>query len=505
MKKFLVLIYVLVSLPVFAGGDLLDLVVISDYESANMAPKRNVTANRVDDRWNRRTVFAQTADGTKGYRIIFAHPGENVLRHGDLITLATEGCAITVDPETGETTIAGVQASRNIRSCEKSAVAPVAKNRTITTLTDNDINTLVELPGLDFVFKDGSYANIHEVCIGRMDGWASLLRDKDGHAIYMLVNMDCPWRRTGKAIPQGNVSVKGILVREDNRRYGPMGRYSIRPLDDSFITPESKQSEWKPVVGWEKSFGSACSLDFEISGTVSDLFKSGVKNDKIYNDLGNSAALLWTDSDSEARVYSGFNSVSKDNDGTVKNGAIMFVGPSAGWYEWSEDGKPIDSKAFYIKTSTSKFKSGSLQLAFEWSAGTGDGNKACYFPVDWRIEYSADGKVWFALKDDATNLEEITLHSVPWGDTKIKASGHENMKLSPTMDAGMGPQQHVFTLPQSALGCKELYVRISPASTYLAKPRVQFETTYRDEIVSPSAKNREAWIRFDSIRLDYRK
>lgn len=503
MKKLLLVIFILMSLPVSGRDGIVRLVVTGDCDSQNMAPKRNVTVRRMDDRWNRRTTFAQTLDGSRGIRLVFDHPGENILHFSDVIELDTTGLVIERDPLTSELTMFGIDARRNIKSWMKSEpVQPVV--RSISELTDADINTYVEIRDLDFVFKDGSYANVHEPCTDKMDGWATLLRDAQGHSIYMLVNMDCPWRRTGRSIPQGTVNVRGILVHETNRRFGNLGRYSIRPLDETCIVPVARQSVWKTVVGWEKAQGSQCSLDFELSGSVSDLFKNGVKNDKIYNDEGNIPSLLWTDSGSEVRVYSGFNSVSKDADGTVKNGAIMFIAPTANWFVWTPDGRVADSRAFYVQVNTSKFKSGRLQLTFEWSAGTADGNKANYFPVDWRVEFSTDGKVWAALMDDASGDDAITLHSVPWNDTKIKGSSHD-MKLSAGLDVGMGPQQHSFTLPDSALGCKSLYIRICPSSTYIAKPRVQFETTYRDEIVSQTAKFRESWIRFDSIRIDYLK
>lgn len=502
--KRLILISVSVFLGMMLRAQVYDLVVISDCESGNMASARNISAGKLDDRWNRRTAYAQSPDASFGIKLEFGHPGENMLHKGDAITLNTTGCTVTLDESTKAMTVSGIKMS-NISRCEPGAQI-VEKLRNIDELSNEDIYTYVTLKDLDIVFKDGSYSNIWETLVPKMDACASLLRDANSNTMYMLIGTACSWRRNGKVLAQGNVNVSGIIVSEQLRRYGPsMGKFGIRPVFESDIVQQKAKSVWSTVCGWMKPEGSTDNLDFEISGVVQGLFKKGIVNDKIYNDIGNLPALFWTDSGAEIKVYSGYTSVSREKDGLVGNGSIMFIAPTVDWYEWNSYSQVCGSKAFYISLNASKYKTGVLQLCFEWSAGTGDGNKCWGFPIDWKVEYSVDGgKQWFVLKENTTGETSIMLHSLGWGDAVIKGSGHD-FKLQNGYDCAMGPQQHAFTLPQTVLGQKDLLLRLSPASTWVAKHRVKISDTYKDMRISSQRKDLQTWIRFDSIKIDYSK
>lgn len=504
--KRLILILILMAPALMLGASVHELVVISDCTSDNMAPARNISAGKLDDRWNRRTVFAETLDGSKGYKLIFEHPGENMLRRGDRIKFEEKGCYVSEDSASGETVFSGVRAYNVLSAVHNGIDAIPYKERRIDELTDADINTFVTLKDLDIIFKDGSWSNIQESFVASMDACATLVRDINGKSIYVLVNTAVPWRRTGASLPQGNIDVSGIVVRETMRRYGPdMGKFSIRPVDADGIVKSKAKSPWTTIVGWMKPEGSGQSLDFEINGRVDGLFKKGIVNDRIYNDIGSSTAYLWTDSGAEVRVYSGYNSVSKGNNGFVANGAIMLIAPTVSWYEWDNAGNVSGSKAIYVSFSTVKCKSGMLQMNLEWSAGTQDGNKCWYFPIDWKVEYSADsGKNWIVVPDATTRANSIMLHSVPWGTAVIKGSGHD-FKMQPCFDTAMGPQQHSFNLPDSALGVKELMLRISPSSKWVAKHRVNVVDSYRDAEVSKVRSDLHTWIRVEGLKIDYRK
>ena len=290
-----------------------EMVVISDCDSPNMAPAYNVTAGTLVDDRNRSTVFVQTPDGKSGLRLIFDRRGENFLHRGDLVTLDFYGCTLTRDKVSDALTVRGVQAQRNILACRHgNPVQP--KVKTLAELTLRDINTYVTITDLDVVFKDGSWYNVHEPWTRKMDGWASLLRGADGRCIYMMLTNACNWRRTGVSLPQGTISVSGVLVHETNRRYGPdMGPFSIRPVFESDIQVISGKSPWKTLIGWEKPAETGRILDFERAGTV-EIGKNKVKNDRIFNDIGNTKAFLWTDSGSDIMVHAGYNCVSVDND-----------------------------------------------------------------------------------------------------------------------------------------------------------------------------------------------
>lgn len=480
-----------------------DLVVVSDCDSHNMSPAYNMSSAVLVGDLNRSTVFVQTNDGKFGLRLIFDRKGENFLHRGDVITMDFYGCTVTRDASCDALTIKGVTAQRNILSHSSgSSVEP--KVKTISELTPRDINTYVTITDLDVVFKDGSWYNIHEPWTIKMDGWASLLRSGDGKCIYMLLTNACDWRRSGIPLPQGNISVSGVLVHETNRRYGPdMGIYSIRPVFESDITIQSPKSPWRTVVGWEKSPETGKTLDFEINGSV-EIVGKGIKNDRIYNDIGSTKAFLWTDSGSEAIVHAGYNSVSRDNGGLVNNGAILFGGKTVNWYVW-EGNEVVDTKAFYVQFDASKMTKGQTQFSFEWAAGAKDGNKCWYFPVDWVVECSINGAEWYLLRDAATGSQTVRLHSLPWSDTVIKDSGSNN-KLKAGYDTGMGEQQHSFVIPGEIMASgANVTIRIRPANTLVAKIRRSPEDTYANTHVKKEDHSRSTWIRFDSILIDHKK
>ena len=480
-----------------------EMVVVSDCDSRNMAPAYNISAGTLVDERNRSTVFVQTPDGSRGLRLIMERRGENHLHHGDLVTLDFYGCTVSRDAVSDALTVKGVTAQRNIKTYESGAgVQP--KVKTLAELKPSDINTYVTITGLDVVFKDGSWYNVQEAWTRKMDGWASLLRSDDGRCIYMMLTNACDWRRTGEPLPQGTVSVSGIIVHEENRRYGPdMGLYSIRPLSEDEIQVASNKSVWKTMVGWEKPADTGKVLEFEISGSV-EIGKRGVKNDRIYNDAGNSTAFLWTDSGSEVIVHAGYNGVSKDKDGLVANGAIMFGGRTPDWYVW-ENGQAVGTKAFYVEFDAAKMSKGAVQFSFEWAAGSKDADKSWFYPIDWVVEASSDGRSWVLLRDAATGSQIVRLHNLPWSDSMVEGLGKDR-KMRAGYDTAMGEQQHSFVLPQeiTSLGSTVL-LRIRPASTLVAKVRTKPENSYADAHVTKADTDRRTWIRFDSILIDYRK
>lgn len=490
-------------------------VIVSDWRSPNMDMNISMTSARLETRESGRTAYLQETDGSMGVRLIFDMLSENQLERYDKVVVDLNGCRVSRTAGPDAITVHGVRA-RAFHSVE-SGEAPVQKLRSISELSDDDIYTFVTLKDVDIIFKDGSYSNVHEEYMpfleeyhgdvdytvsSRLDNWATLMRDARGESIYMLVNMLCPWRRTGKSLPKGMGTLSGIIVHTDMPRYGgDMGRYSIRPVDETDIDLSGK-SPWKTHVGWVKPEGSDQTLDFELMGTVGNLYKQGQKDDRIYNDTGSAPALLWTDSGSAVHIYSGYNSVTPKEKGFVTNGSLMFVGKTVDWYEWDGD-KVAGTKAFYITFSPKKMKATQAQLNFEWSAGTQNGNRCWYFPMDWKVECSVDGANWIPLRETATGNASFELRSVPWSNRKIDGSGHNFVKRM-AIDNGLGPQQRSFNIPAEVLAQKEVFLRLSPASEDIARIRVSFGDPSRAGQVKKTETKRETWIRFESIQIDYR-
>ena len=490
-------------------------VTVSDWRSQNMDMNLSLTSARLETRESGRTAYIQEEDGSMGVRLIFDLLPENQLERYDRVALDLKGCRLVRTEDPDAITVYGVRA-RSFQKVESGSPA-IRKEKSISELTDDDIYTFVTLKDMDIIFKDGSYSNVQEDYVpymekyhadvdytvsSRLDNWATLMRDAEGRSIYMLVNMLCPWRRTGKSLPKGMGTLSGIIVHTNMPRYGgDMGRYSIRPIDEGDIELGGK-SPWKTYVGWVKPEGSGQTLDFELMGTVGNLYKEGQKNDKIFNDTGSVPALLWTDSGSAVHVYSGYNSVTPQGRGFVPHGAMMFVGRTVDWFEW--DGENVSgSKAFYISFNPKKMKATQAQLNFEWSIGTQDGNKCWYYPMDWKVEWSPDGANWYLINETATGNPSFEIRSVPWSDRKIADSGH-NFAKKMAVDNGLGPQQRSFNIPSEVFGCKEAFLRLSPASDDIARIRVNYGDPSRVGKVKPSETKRETWIRFESIMIDCR-
>ena len=371
----------------------------------------------------------------------------------------------------------------------------------------------------EFVFKEGSYTNIWEPYAqscgelhhykydinNRMDGWASLVRDSEGGAIYMLVNTLCAWRRAGKPLPQGMGPLSGVVVHTPMRRYGgDMGRYSIRPLDEGGIGVSRKRnSPWKRLTGWLLDGSAGASLEFELLG-YQNLGTEGRKGDRVLNDAGSSRGYLWTDCGAFVHVDGDYNALGTQNKGWVGNGAVVFKAPVPDWYKWDNMGRMVGSNAFYIAFSTKKARGTALQLAFEWGAGNQDGNFSWNFPLEWKAEYAVDGGEFQPLRDAATGRETFVLRSLPWWDKVIDGSGHADRLRTP-YDCGMGLQQRIFRLPAEAFGREEVVVRLSPASGLLSQIRgnPSADVLIPTSVVRKNSKQTTV-IRFGTITVDYK-
>lgn len=493
-------------------------IIVSDYRSCNMELNPNYNYMSVDSSVNDCTAYLQMADGSRGVRLVFNDPSENRLSRYDHVRMDLCGCLLIHETDPDCLVVTGLNAL-NIESVKPGSKTDIAiKERSVSELTDADLYTFVTLRDVEFVFKDGSYTNIWEpysqYCpefhkydvSSRMDGWASLVRDNQGGSIYMLVNTLCLWRRTGKPLPQGSGTISGIVVHTPMRRYGgEMGRYSIRPLDEAdIVIGRKRNSGWKCLTGWVLNGTAGASLEFELLGHQDNMWKEGRKGDRILNDVGSTRGYLWTDSDAFIHVDSDYNALGTQDRGSVKNGAILFKTSTVNWFKWDESGKRIGSNAFHIAFSTKKIQGSKLQIGFEWGAGNLDGNFSWNYPIQWKLEYSIDGRTYHEVKDATTGQPSIILRPLPWWDKVIDGSGHKQ-PLRTSYDCGMGLQQHVFSLPASVFGKDEVLVRITPASGLLSQIRSNpaADAIIPTAVVNPNCKQISI-IRFGTILVDYK-
>ena len=233
-----------------------ELIVIgSGSECSNIEKNPNKSWNISDTSINPKTAYAQTLDGKYGFRLVFTNVLDNKLHRGDKLKLNLYGAKVFKE-ENPDRYYIGNLLPKHIRNKEAGHESEiVSKERTIATLTDEDIYTCTTLTDMEFVVKDGPYTYTTETMTGGIrDQLATMMQDADNNAIYALINSECEWRRdsdTGKHVPQGVGKVNGIIVHTEDPAYGDMGKYQIRPIDEaSFDIPAEEASATNVLARW---------------------------------------------------------------------------------------------------------------------------------------------------------------------------------------------------------------------------------------------------------------
>lgn len=490
-------------------------IVVSDYRSPNMELNPNTDYATVNTSVNDATVYLQQSDSKAGIRLVFDEAGENRLKRFDHVSIDLAGCTVSHESNPSAVTVKGLT-YMNVLSVKEGVRSDIAvKEKYISELTDEDMYTFVSLRNVEFIFKEGGYTDIYESYVqplesiqhdyyspsGRMDGWATLLRGSEGSCIYMFVNTLCPWRRD--KVKRGTGTVSGIVVHTPMRRYGSdMGRYCIRPIDDKDLSFTGKgKSPWKMLAGWILNGENGQRLTFETAGELDGCWKKGTKGDRVLSDTG-AKAFLWTDSDSFIHIDSDLNNTDVKDKGFVHNGALLFRGPTKGWYEFKSSKKVACAKSFLIEFSAKKAKASQMMLSFSWSAGSQKMDEDWGFPANWNVLCSINGGEWIKLRETATGNTMISLRPQPhWdGKSKLANNGHH---YNTGFDCGIGNQHRSFSLPAEAIGANNVKLRITPANNIMYSirkhPEAQSECNVK---INPSFEGSTV-IRFGEIKIEY--
>lgn len=89
---------------------------------------------------------------------------------------------------------------------EGDATKLVKKERTMSELTDNDVYTFVTLKNCEFPIRKGPFTPFNEgYCPTynqkRVDRYPLLMHDNQGQSMFLMTNIDCPYRRDGNILP----------------------------------------------------------------------------------------------------------------------------------------------------------------------------------------------------------------------------------------------------------------------------------------------------------------
>lgn len=500
---------------------LIEGIVVSDFHSKNMEANPSVSYDKVDVTVNDCTAYLESPDGRYGFRLRFDTPEDNVLARGTRLSLSLSGTVLTREENPERYTISSLVGENMVESVAGEAI-PV-KQRRISELTDDDVYTFVSLENTEFLFKEGSYANVYENYSlssdvnasqtgnnNRMDGWASLLMDDAGNSIYAPVNMLCLWRRSGQGVPQGTGTTHGIVVHNELPRYGNVGRYQIRVLDESGFGMEwagesayTEFAEWdgnphKYSFGTYAKFNSRYAYNRLESITPSDDISSGkiVPNAELFceNHVETTAAEAWP-----IAGTGNYNNPEVGSLGTSLTCKAYFVKAGVkGWYRW-EGNEVVGYNGLRMEFSTASLNGSHMLLGFSFAAGTISATTSKTYPAHWCVEYSVDGGQSYTLcPSAATGADYVHLRSLPWWDASLAGNRYNTCS-----SAGIGLTDHLFRLPAEVFGRERVMVRIRPYDKVMTVlPLVWNGDTETAEISAATTYDNQ--LRWGVITLRYR-
>lgn len=416
--------------------------VVSDPTSANIAKNRQRAQFKFDFTENYKTAYVESTDGKYGFMLKFKTTEDNTLERYSKVRIVLDSATLVKEENPERYTITGLTAESVIEAGTPDEFLVPSKKMKVSDLTDADIYTQVTLTDMEILCKDGSYTNctdgysIKDAAKGinpksgttspRWDTAPLLMSDPTGNSIYMLTNSYVPWRRDGtggnnsSVIPQGSGSFKGVVVAEEHVRYGEIGRYQIRAMqeDDIALNENSKFSNTIVEWNWNNKVGDA--IPEEGSGEL-DFHGATIGTTADYNNT------LWHDN-------SGTN-----QKGLIPNAALKV---SRKWWNFTTD----TGEYFDVKFSTANITGSNLIFGISWNHGDSN-NTTLDAPAHWKLLYSIDGGETFK---DVPDCDIIKNKSLVWWSTT-------------SQDSCPGFMDHIRKLPAECFGKAEVIVRVQVA------------------------------------------
>ena len=472
-------------------------IALNDDVEGNGAENRMISVDNPDPGYSSNIIYLQSEDGLDGIKLIFKGDCSSVASRYDRISFDAFGVLLErkADPvryEVSEIPISAVTES-------STGDAPAARIRTIDSLTEDDLYTLVTLQNVEIPIRKGPFVPVDIRYIDIVTAYPVILRDSDGNSIYMMVNSDCTWSRDGNPMPQGAGSVTGVLVNEvcDNFEWdtsqekalkatgvlsdyitglGVIGSWQIRPVrrSDIKLAEKLEDSFSTPLYEWRYCDSLGVNLIPNYNGDERNLYPTWPESE----DPSSLGAMLY------CMAYSGKTEIKVCNDfthlgpytygGSITrpengNGVFDARGRSAHWYVYPSTGTIGVIYSQYATTPPNwSISNGSSWCTAGWSLTQywccelsteqltdenaplsvqfGTMNHIGYTgaPRYWAIEWSTDGDTW----------NRITTYSVP----DFPAANTRKVYQLP------GPKYISVNLPDEAIGQPSLYIRMIPTS-----------------------------------------
>lgn len=387
---------------------------------------------------NDATTYFMSKDGKYSFKIEMASGKDNIIPQYATADIRVDGVTIRREGA-GRYKLSNV-ASRNVVSIVSGTEADVPViERSLSELTTNDYYRIVTIKDVELVYNQGALYNTTDGYRYCCDYYPTLLRDKDGNKIYMMLSYETRyWSRNGNPAPKGSGNVTGFITYETDLRYGSngilkdgsrtgvgsLGSFVIRPFDAGCLQFNSEAengfSQVHTAWNWNDS-----KLNLNESGNAT-LAKVG--EGKLYHELGTAPRL--------GNNFNGLMWNTSATDTQISSAACAFDGGA--WVDASGNFKGI-----VLEFNATTLGSGaSLNIAY-W--GGNQGTTGVSVPANWQIEWSLDGVTYTAIEGS-----QFDVHPFVWWTSTCPTFATHGLAMS------------TFQLPAELSGVEKAYVRIVP-------------------------------------------
>ncbi|ACU03600.1 BACON domain-containing protein [Pedobacter heparinus] len=379
-------------------------VIVSDKGNPNMGQNANSATNKhvVDKNENSITSYIQSLDGKSGFRIRAKTGGDNIFGRNEIVRLWLKGVTLKKETNPARVTLDQVQ-SINVMSKVASSGPVLPREMYMKDLTDEDVYTYVKLKQVEVSIPNGSFFNINEGYILRTDEYPLNIRDIDGNSMYMLTNIDVPYRRDGNHVPEGSGNIGGIVVHEELPRYGGnIGKYSIRHVtrEDIDLRQDRNDGFSNVLVEWSR---------FKTENAVGP---TAAKN-PLTPDIGTGTLTQSLKSPLDFTAPNGIITTSDFNGLLIESTTVKGIIGNGAWYcnKWWDDAK--NTGAWWLITTSTTGITKPISMQIEGTSNIGG-------PTNFIAEWSATGTdsgTWNLLSEytlqDQVDYTNTLLTQVP--------------------------------------------------------------------------------------------
>jgi len=465
--------------------------VVSDYTSKNICQSPQTGQFKFDFTENGKTAYVESKDGKYGFCLKFdTEDAFQAARYSE-VKIALDSIFIVKNESPEFYTLRGFTAESVVEVKTVSEFNIPVKTRKPNEITDTDIFTLVSVPNLEILSKDGCFTNCTDgysykcpanpysgATSPRWDVAPLMMSDMEGNTISMLTNGSVTWRRGlvkaqydlkwGSVVPQGSGTFKGVVVAEDLVRYNmeSVGKYQLRAMTKEDIALD-KPAFSKTIVEWNWNDRVTDIIPEIGEGTLSGCGTTAAASD--FNNCFNGSS------------GDGGNGGSTSNQkGLATNAALKL---SNSWWDFTNDvGKSID-----VSFSTKGVSGSNMIFGIVWGHGA-MGDTTLDSPAHWNLLYSVDDGATFTKVEG--NL--VKNRSIVWWTTT-------------SQDATPGFQEYIRRLPSECFGKDKVIVRLQVADKVTDKAPGTSASTWQTNlgIEKGTLTNKTTELRVGTITVRY--